>query len=567
MNSVYIGGEKVNDDTSDLDEFTIDIGYDTETRSYTNTISKTITVIGDTFKNVKDYFLKCGSIEPLNALYTTDSCGGVQVPLVLKEEGVRIYPDAQQAEVTLQSLTEENVIFNKLSTTLWYENDFVQNKEIPVVFYGDQPNWIQWAVYLLTFTIRIILNLIDNVLNTICEIVTLSFGNCKINLSGAVFRRLDNWLTGLGRWATAPLFRDIFEYQCSQCGAGFSSSILQNTELPYHNLAMFHLDAGEYGSHENLTKKEKQRILLKNAPLLTVIDLLDMLKPVFNADYRIVNNTLYFEEVSFFEDLADVEIANLHEHCDYDYYYETEIDKNYAYGYFEFSRDAYDREGNQMLPYYKLVIPYTDDYNGKERGKRDYHSIRFSVPRFMFDQKSREVSGFFDWQYQIDRFRTGANSVFEDHLFQNDGIKRTRDLLISGNMLSVPKLLILEPNFNYDDAHTIRRALDSEFYEYNYPLYYKDELEKTSENGTESVPAIHGALATYAQTFKEQSGKKHIIPSITIECDCEVVKSALENFESIYLTTHLGKGIAERGEATISDKGIKITFENVRIKC
>lgn len=100
-------------------------------------------------------------------------------------------------------------------------------------------------------------------------------------------------LTGCGREFPAPLVRDYISNVCGKCGIRvdqYTAPVLFDPASEYYNLtyATQEVKRGVWEDNGHTF------FIDDNSPLLTGDMLLDKLKPVFNAEWRVVSGTLYF---------------------------------------------------------------------------------------------------------------------------------------------------------------------------------------------------------------------------------------------------------------------------------
>jgi hypothetical protein len=525
-NRIYINGKDVTADVTDgLENITIAAGLNPSTRTVGKILSTDITFIGETYKYLRNrYFGGCDDWQNKDkAKLKTDICGGITIECAITSTDMQWDSINKKISVPVKSEDEISEAYARLDSEYVTENGFRDNVEIPIMYFADQPNWIQWALILFTIQIRFILNLIDSALNTICSIVL--FGkDCGINLSGLLFSALDTWITGVGRWAPAPLIREMIEYQCNVVGLKFVSSILNNSASQYYNTCMVCLTAGVHGDYKDTSRVTRIKRLEDNSPTETTISLLDRLSTAFNADFRIIGDTLYFERLDFFFDLATKTLVDLSKECT-----EEPVTVSYninnliAYGEYAFTMDAFDAEGNKVLRRdYKDKYEYNLPYNPAQKGKK-VRSINFGASRFMFDEYLFGKNGFFNFEKLIDEFRDGPENFIDENLLALDNLRRKNDLILGSSILTTEKLIVLEPNFSRNDAKAIRKKIGEKdgkaYYRYNYPLHI-DELYKNF---------------LYLDNPRIRRDK-YSISDITIECNCDAVDMVLNDFNSLKIS-------------------------------
>lgn len=568
INKLYYNGKDITSDINNFDSFSIDYGTNAN-NTVNRSLSQSITVSGDTFKNLeKIYFDSCAKYDQIQeVIFKSDICDGIIIKLKLTFEGMIYTPDKGEITLLLKSVSLEDAIYSKLDSTYWFENKFAENNKIPVMYYADQPNAMTLIIIVLTMIIRVVTLLVDKINNFLCKIRSIGglLYKCEKDiLTHALFSKLDTWIAGLGKWSVAPLLRDVLNYQCTIAGASFSSSIFDpNSE--YYNLTMFIMDTGVHGKEIN--KNEVIRVLNENAPLWTVKKILDNLKMTFEGyDYRIIDNVVYFEKKEFFYKMANKELFNLRDK-DVCASYEYKRDNMWAWGSFDWTKGAYDQEGSKVSRYYQLKLEWNKPYSPTRKGTLQ-RIVPFAASRFMYDMFSYSNNKLSDWESKIDDFRRGAFYIKElGIVIENQGIHRERDIVITGNTLSVPKLLVLENDFNYNDAKVIRKEFkkrDYQYWLYNYPLLYKENVN-SKEN---DYNGKRGMLASFAQSADPRIRKdKMEIKSINIDCDCDSVNLINSNFQSVYFQTIKGKAIPRNAKIDFKDNKAAITLSDNSILC
>lgn len=568
MNQLFISGRDVTADVSDFSKFTLEVGLN-ESKTVETKLSEHFRFESDTatYKMLKDtFFSDCNGLEKeLKGQFKSTVCGGLVIPLSIT------VTDAVFCEEYIEVLMQSEYDgYNILESTYWFDNDFGSAYEIPIMYFAVQPNFLAWAIILLVMPIRFVFNSIDAAIENICKIIRLGgllgdTDKCKSNISGAVFRDLDNWLLGVGRWSCAPLIREILTYQCAQAGFSFQSSVLTDPTSIYYNLAMFDLATGEKGSYKDTSTDARRKVLYGNSYLMTVMELITRISGVFEMEHRIINGTLYIETKEFFELLRTKQIAET-DHCTL---FSYSLEDRPAFGSFSFADDYYDKEGAKSKKYYSTILEWNNPPSISQKGRLDKtHS--FGCSRFMFDPLSYEKEGFFDMEQLIDDLRDGPEK-FIPNFTNTSNIIRNNDLCLSDDIISVPKLIVLENNFNRSDAVAIKkpylRRKWKQFYIYNYPMMYKESPDK-DVNG-QLVEGKKGDLTNFADKANPRLRKDLLrIPDMEIKCSCNAVSSLINDFHQCYISTPYGKGAPQNASILFNENGsITITFSEVIITC
>ena len=74
---------------------------------------------------------------------------------------MRYDPTNGQIEILLKAITEEDKAYNILNSTFWHEKGFDSAYKIPIMYFIEQPNYIQWVVLLSTLSLRMVFNALD----------------------------------------------------------------------------------------------------------------------------------------------------------------------------------------------------------------------------------------------------------------------------------------------------------------------------------------------------------------------------------------------------------------------
>jgi len=586
MNRLYIDGIEVTGDAIGLKKFTIEVSKNSTDSTVQKTLSSEVTLKGDSAKWIESrYFTDCNAFTvEVPARFYSESCGGFGVDLVLTISGMKTMPCECLVSFPLKSITDANKAYNRLSKEYFWENGYVDGAVLPKVPFCIQPSMLQYLVLLIRQALAIafapsgfIFKVIDTIVNAVIDAVDAitpgDIGNVDLDVIDNVFALIDNFITGAGNYAPTIIIRDAISYQCGVNDLNFSSTILNDSSSDYYEMVMFSLEGGRKGGFNDKSAATAKDVFEHNAPLLTTIGLLESLKMIFNAEYRIIGKTLFFEEIEWFQDPNNlIQILDAVDYCKNNLIsatYSYNSSRACAYGDFQFSQDSQDGEGNKALrTLYKDKVEFNDPPSDAQKGVCSVIAESYAASRFMFDQESYEKKGFFDWENLIDEFRDGSQGFF-GFLFGNDGYIRTNDLIVTRDMTEKYKLLILENNYDPEEALVIRKpipdAVDegkSKYHYYNYPLYMKEDLPEVLGENELINNFLHKLNPRTRKDTLEMEG-------FDIPCDCDVIQNVLENGDNGYINVH-GEGrigIPERYEITFDDSGAKIKFSDIIVVC
>lgn len=550
-----IGG-KVYDNV--VDAFSVAYSYDETTSTVIASASSDIQIRGELADRFREEFY--GDCEgrqkrlPVDIIPTcTDELQGYE----LKANGIVWAPGA--CEATLTATRREGGCFESLKDSVYWKgglSEAFESGEVqcPKVWYCVQMGpflaAIVWSLRSILLPILGVLEAIEN---------TLNFFGLNINIPS--LDDFDRILTGCGRYHNAPLIKDIIEYRIRECGLTFSSSILIDDPV-YQNCSLFEA-AIEKGTkyNENVNFNEN------NSNNLTIGQLLDGLSEAFNAEYRVINGVLYFERKDFYDNRRDKLLVNLEtaypDRANDPAEYVINTGVTWAYFRGEYQKDRLDTQGDRLLTRnYSDIVEWNDPPQpiGEEwqKGEKSV-KIPFAGVRCMFDNITCDKDDGNDAiDRRLDRFRENRDQVF----LNDGGSGRKRAVIMERHYCQANKVLVLEPGFDYDDAHVIRRKSTTfkgtQCYDYNYPMYMDAEYD---------IPELYQSfhyiddprqapyLDYYAVTGFEYAPADF----------CATAKLVNENFADLYVDTALGRGYPDKVELDF-DKCI-VTIEKIRIPC
>lgn len=575
MKRLYIGGVDVTNDVTGLKTFDIDIAVD-ETGTVQKTLSGDIKIKNAVYQSlVKTYWQSCKNFnKTIPASFYTDICGGIRIGLVVTVQGMDYYPNQEYIQLPLKTIDDSEKCQKRLSTELVYENGFLESETIPKIDFSTQPNSNALIIILLKAALTGVIAplliwafAITNAIELICKTINLIPGidiDCPeaedINPFGKLYDYIDEFISGAGKWAPAPLIREMIEFQAAQCGLKFESSILNDPSSSRYNLSWFTLGAGKFGTYRDKSEIKAREIFLENADLFATTDLLERLKVPFEAEYKIIGDTLYFERFDFFERFANFQIYDATDDCDACYSYD--LGDLCAAGEYSFTQDPIDQEGNKVLAsLYRENYSFTDNLDNTSQSGKCLRISDFGPARFMYDIESFNRNGWLDFEHAIDDFRAGKKQFdLFAFAFGNSGVKRENDLIVSTGQTSKGKLLVLEDNFDRNSSRVIRKPFKDGYWYYNHPMYYAPKV--LGELNSSGLFEDYGFMA-------DPSQKKDIIllRDLTTNCDCGAIKNILERFHQCYIKTPMGKGIPGAYKIRFKETSIELVMSNIKVWC
>lgn len=373
-----------------------------------------------------------------------------------------------------------------------------------------RPEFIQYCVIFLAFCVQLIVFLlllvvipvlfiilslfagICYVIQGICSIVGCSPPNCSNNITNPVqtiqdlisaTQDLSEILIGCGRFHPSHYLRTYIENVCGKCGLTFQSSILNNPTSPYYNTVLFaaQVRKGRPGSSMDFT------LINENIPIATLYTLLeDYLKPVFNAEYRVVNGTLILERKDYFQTTSvwvDTEVLNNNGDLIDGQVCFNWIDKEqFAFGRFEYQPDAADFVGYEAKDRYNDIIDWNVPFNPAQSGEF-VRSLPLSPARFRNDGIETDVYSYFETALGgiINLIFLSAFSLYYRALLLNNHTAFNYKFLISANTFQPANNNWVDSYYNntYTGGPVIvngGNVPDPE--RFNYPFWFKENNTK-----------------------------------------------------------------------------------------
>jgi len=450
-------------------------------------------------------------IEDVNCAYFEGFC--------IKADGMKWCNDTVcNIEVTLK---QQEPLYDCIRRTAiadnwqgWFQKD--TTKKHPRIAYCDEfrPSGILTAIFVILSMISNILYLMSIILLPICSVLkTLGsiniFGfrpfkklkniQCGVGAVTDILSDLTEVISGCNRAMPSPLVRDYIKNVCDKCGVQVNAL----------SIPLFFDPASDYYNLTYLSADVKRGVLIKknvywtpeNEPIKTLDMLLDDLKAVFNAKWRIINGVLNFkykedfiidETIFYFPEVdEDQLLSNI---C-----YEWNGEKKPAYVRGIYSKDAIDTIANTAGMVMNDIVDYNNPNNPMLEGQRSIIS-QFGMQRYMWD--GIEVNYLSEALAPTRAILVGLNALALIGL--NQIIQKAKSfrgyLIMKSDQTSVPKLII------WDGVDTrIAKAV----YKYEYKsllpvpntFYNTDTYDIVHEEDYDDYYNYRGRLYNYPMFF------------------------------------------------------------------
>lgn len=400
-NRLYINGKDYTQWASGLDELTesyqvkddgtIEIGQTSQ-----------IVLTGLAYDYWKDIFFEnsCVSIDwEYDVRIKVESCNQ-NLDFIIRSQGVSIDYVGCKIKMNLNSKnTKEDQIAILQKTYFWDEEynfikEYHAKGRIEKMLYVKELTFIsKILIYMWVAALQpliIMLTVIARIWDTLMSFLdTLGFDDAESAKLGSkledVRETIEADLMGAGEFSTVYYFKDIFDFWAKEAGLTFRSSIFE-TE-PYANAVLWSQQL-----KKGIELKDCNKVIFDkdNAPNYNCIELLNLLKPVFNADWKIIGNDLIFERKDYFDNVRQT-LFNLDQEINEERIingteYTFDNSNQFARLKAEFSFDAVDTQGNRnIFEHYSNVIDWNPGLIHKNRKGSYTPAIEFSACRFTDD--------------------------------------------------------------------------------------------------------------------------------------------------------------------------------------
>jgi len=313
------------------------------------------------------------------------------------------------------------------NTLIWDDYAGFKSRQHPRMAYCNElrPNWLHdaliiltmatWTSFLMYGPLLIVVASIINTINFIIAAINVVIGAVNglgasideidpIDLDGDpstnAFQEINTWVNnllnasfGCGRKHPSPLVRDYINNVCGKCGLTFVSSIYNDPNSDYYNTVYVNAPIHKGTQESDITTYW----IDENAPILSGLQLLDQLKPVFNAKYEIVNSKLIFERRDFFIpktpwlDLTTIDKDKIVSLC-----WKWSQRTRYSYANMYYQKDGVNWVGSEAVSRWGDIVDWNNTpYSNLQKG--EYKPLlEFGACRFRDDGIDRDVLTFYE---------------------------------------------------------------------------------------------------------------------------------------------------------------------------
>lgn len=413
------------------DDFTLSIRRDTSNGATSFVISSALVFDANAFFYLENKFFgstDCTS-EESEVRVILPCCGGVSYKFLINSETIELNPSECTARVNLIQFSPANKAFDFLRSKPWWgdrmyeDNDFTRERHTPVEYCEPLTFW----------------NKIANV---------LTFG--LISKDGCT-----------GEYHPTPRVQRILEWNAERAGLVYRSASITGTYPEYWRMGLLIAQ-----NRSGLGQTQNGRWIWDNAPIMTTVQLLELINPVFNAQFSIGNGELRWETQKYWDENT-VALFDLEQEIDRGgvetgptFRYSTQ--RNKAYGRFEYGQDATDNEGNRARPYHNDIVEWNPDGRTCLKGEYD-NSVQLSTPLFSHSK---------EWADMVCAYKNRNNRRAQWDI-------RPGRLILTNGMSSNLKLLGFEIDGIADYTILKKNARnygcdDRTVWDYNFPLTFRE---------------------------------------------------------------------------------------------
>jgi hypothetical protein len=305
-----------------------------------------------------------------------------------------------------------------------------------IVVIGFFAKWVMILAIGALFPTFLILEIILKALKFFLGVIGIHL-NFDLNLFDVVknlFRAVNEFVFDCLKMHPSAYVRDFVQDIVDNCGVtgGWVSPIFNDAGSPYYNTVWFQAEVSE-----GIIKDDNSNFLgfiSANSPVYAANDFLDMICKAFDAEWRVIGDTLIIKHKTQWLNSEILPIFPSTKTEDYN----TNDNENPAYGDIQFTIDGMDQKGNTARNvWYRKILEWNSPPAFFKKGNKTF-SIPFAPHRQVNDGVDRSVT----WYWINDSIL----SPVIDLIFARDPSEVDKLLSLSNGIALTPKLLIWDEN-------------------------------------------------------------------------------------------------------------------------
>lgn len=199
-------------------------------------------------------------------------------------------------------------------------------------------------------------------------------------------------ILNMGNFVPAPLIRDILANAAGKCGFTMDTIFDDVPENAYRDVCLYHPIEGAWHKNESGTTSPALWYFMDNRWNITIAELLDKLKPVFNAEWYVTpNNQLIFKPLAELLNIAPIyDFSAQGAETFFELEYTFNGIKRPAYGRYQYNADGSDLASQEMHSLYNDIVDYDGPINNEMLEGEKSKLFDFAPTGFIKDGKSEE---------------------------------------------------------------------------------------------------------------------------------------------------------------------------------
>lgn len=317
----------------------------------------------------------CSLLNAIEVRLTDQLCDRVFRIFELKSDNLRYRPFDEPCEISTK-LREADLVWHCVHKTVifdnhqgWFEDG--GSKQHPCFLTGIEPR------PRIIASARMGISIFGQ---------TVPIASAFFNENDNVFRRILN----VDNFVDAPLVYTYIKNVADKCGLAVDT--IFDPGQPYENLCLYYPNAAAMHTNDNSSITSPALWFHSaNRWLITLADLLDKLKPVFNAEWYVTpNNTIVFQNEGFYINLTPIHDFTTGSLVMYELEYVFNGEKKPAYGRYQYQLDGSDLAAQEAMPLYNDIVDYDGDANNAMLEGSRQRVLEFAPTAFVRDGLAKE---------------------------------------------------------------------------------------------------------------------------------------------------------------------------------
>lgn len=392
--SIELNGTLITGRIGGIDNFNVSISLDNEDGRVSRTFSSELTFYDDGYDILRQALIVPidGFGKQVNVKIYDECCHEAVYEGIIRGDAIDwCEPDCYITANIIENNEQLNCI---KSTVLWDNHKNFTTRDHPFIRYciETRPEFISYALVLVAAVLQILIySIVGTILAFLAAIpivgwaVALAAAFAFYDDVKSLSQSILSTVIQCGRYHPSPYVREYIKNVCEKCNLTFESSILNDATSPYYDTVLMAAQVKK-GRDKNVNN---YKVISDNLPVETLDTFLNnYIVPIFNADWRIINNKLVVERKDYFFTQANwidaEQLLNNGDITDDSICYSWTDKQRWAYGRFEYAKDAQDYIGNEAIDRWSDIVDWNVPYNPTQSGYKEV-ILPISCARFRDD--------------------------------------------------------------------------------------------------------------------------------------------------------------------------------------